>query len=139
MAQRGLFIAALWLCAVRASALSAVGQSPLVNGPDLQLPSIGRVLFAFILVGAIALVAIFALKRIKPWLLRRGIGAPVASEVALISHRKLSRTLNVYVVDAERQRFMIVQSPHSTVVTRLSGARTETDLTAIGDTGQLGA
>jgi len=108
--------------ALMALASDATDRTPLVTGPDLQFPGFGRVVFAFVMVGALAFVAVAILKKIRPWLLRRGLNATVASQISVVSHRRLSRTLNIYLVDVEQQRFMIVQSSSATTVTRIDGS-----------------
>jgi hypothetical protein len=127
MACRIAVAGVLFFNAFSALALDAVERTPLVQGPDLQLPGFGRVALVFLMMGAIALVTIAVLKRMKPWLLKRGLGAAVTSQIVVVSHRRLSRTLNIYLVDVEQQRFMIVQSSNTTTVSRM-------DSSAGGDT-----
>src|SRR5690348_4989090 len=115
-------VAILMVAMVMGNVAHATERSPLVSGPDLQLPSIWRLLTVFIFIGALGYLATLLLKRIRPWLSSQGIVSD-SQPVKLISHRKLSRSLNVYVIDAENQRFMLVQSPQSTAVTRLDGRR----------------
>ena len=115
LAVGGLFIAA----AMTNYEAQAAERLPLVTGPDLQLPSMWRVLLVFIFVGVLGYSATLLLKKLKPWLTERGIGVTDNASIKLISHRKLSRTLNVYIIETENKRFMLVHSPQSTATTRL--------------------
>jgi hypothetical protein len=100
---------------------NAAEHTALVSGPDLPLPSIWRVLLVLLMAGAIAFAATALLKQLKPWLAKKGITTP-ASGIGVVSHRKLARGLDVYVIAIEQQHYMIVHSPHSTVVTRVDDA-----------------
>ncbi|MES1190158.1 MAG: hypothetical protein ABUS47_03650 [Steroidobacter sp.] len=108
---------------------NAANHAPLVTGPDLQMPSIWRVLFAFLLTGAAAFTVALLLRRLKPWLKANGV-VRSSSNILLVAHRKLERSLSVYVVDIEKQRFVITHSPHSTVVSRIGTSETEQSASA---------
>ena len=100
-------------------------RMPLVTGPELQLPSVWRVLLVLVFAGAVAFAVVLLLKRMKPWLSKQGIGISGPAGITVVAHRKLARSLNIYIVVAEDQRFIIVHSPQSTVISRVEPGAAE--------------
>jgi len=111
-------IMCLLITSVGVEVVNAAEHAPLASGPELPVPSIWRVLLVFAFVGAIAFSASSVLRRFKPWLIQKGIAS--ATAITVVSQRKLARGLDVYVISVEKERYMIVHSTHSTVVSRVT-------------------
>jgi hypothetical protein len=98
----------------------AVERVPLVSGPDLELPSFWRVMVGFVFAAGLAMALVLLLRKIKPWLPSSALTKN--ADIVAVSQRQLSRNLTVHIIEVENQRFMIVNSAHSTLLTSLNKA-----------------
>jgi flagellar biogenesis protein FliO len=87
----------------------------------IALPGLGRVVFAFVLVVALAVGAVLALRRFGPQLGRGSLFA-AAGSMRVLERLQLSRDLSVHLVQTERGQVLITAHRHTIAVVRLDSA-----------------
>jgi len=103
---------------------SALGMSD----DPIALPGFGRIVLAFVVVAALAVAAVLALRRFGPQLGRgswfgSGFASGFASRGSLrvLERLQLSRELTVHLVQTERGKVLITAHRHSIAVVALDG------------------
>jgi flagellar biogenesis protein FliO len=88
---------------------TAVAQesTPLAQGRDIvQMPSLWRVIFVFLLVAGLAVAAAFALRRYSPSLAR---GVARQGPLRVIDRTTVNAGLRVHLVEADGTRILIAE------------------------------
>jgi flagellar biogenesis protein FliO len=87
---------------------SAAEQAPLTGGQDIiQAPGLGRVAAAFIIVAALAVAAVVALRRVLP----RMTGVPLSGKALRILDRaNLGPGTRVHLVQVEDEKVLVAES-----------------------------
>jgi flagellar biogenesis protein FliO len=112
---------AVFLCSAAVSVQSQE-SSPLAQGSDVvQMPGIGRVIFAFLLVAALAVAIIFALRKVLP---RIGATLP-GSALRVVDRANVNAGLRVHVVEIEGERVLIAESRSGVALLPLASKRGE--------------
>lgn len=100
--------------------------------PQLGLPGVGRVLFAFLLMALVAAGVAYAVRRWLPAIRNR---PSVGSGVRTLARSVVSRTLTVHLVDVSGVRVLIAESRTGVGLTVIPpGATSPPDVAATGST-----
>jgi hypothetical protein len=89
-----------------------------VQGPDLPFPSIGRLVFGFLVTAILALAVTFALKRWWP-LLSKHRGTVAGGRIRTLEGATLSATLRVYVLEVEGAKYLVAEGRSGLSITRM--------------------
>jgi flagellar biogenesis protein FliO len=87
---------------------SAAEHAPLTGGQDIiQAPGIGRVVAAFVIVAALAVVAVVALRRVLP----KMTGVPLSgTALRILDRANLGPGTRVHLVQVEDEKVLIAES-----------------------------
>ncbi len=122
----------VWLLAVtlHCSAFAhAADRAPLTQGQDLvTAPSVGRVVLVFVIISAIAVALIVALRRYLPQ-----FGGPMtgAGQIRVIDRAALLGGARVHLVEIGEQKLVVAESRNGIAITLLSGKAKATNDAAI--------
>jgi len=103
--------AAAWAVQAQGTATGRLAGS----APDLPFPSIGRVVFGFLLTVGLAVGAAYLLRRWWPTLSRRRTGA---TSIRTLDRSVVSTTLSVYLLEVEGVRFLVAEGRSGISLTR---------------------
>jgi hypothetical protein len=96
--------------------------APLITHPDpVELPSVGKLLFVFLLTAALAVGIAYALRRI----LAKIPGSPLASDNAaqVRVRTTLHRGLKLHVVEIRDQTILVAENKNGLAMTRISESK----------------
>lgn len=96
-------------------------SAPLTQGDDvIDVPGIGRVVFAFVFVAVLAVVAVMALKRVLP-----AFGKKFTAEgnLRVLEHASLGAGLRLQVVQVEGEKVLLAEGRHGIAMVVLSKNR----------------
>jgi flagellar biogenesis protein FliO len=110
------------LCSI-ARLASAAEQAPLTGGQDIiQAPGIGRVAAAFVIVAALAVVAVVALRRVLP----KMTGVPLSGKALRILDRaNLGPGTRVHLVQVEDAKVLVAESRSGVTIAVLGKTASE--------------
>jgi flagellar biogenesis protein FliO len=116
---------ALLLAALHVHSFVLAQETPatraLTQGDDvLEFPSIGRVIFAFVLAAALAFGVAFALRRILP---KFGKALPGSSRLKVLDRLHLNNSLRVHLVEVENERVLVAENRSAITMVVLQSAR----------------
>ena len=112
-----LSVATAVLCSEQVWAQQATRSLGMTNDP-VALPGLGRIVFAFIVVAALAIGAVMVLRRFGPQLGRGSLFAPAGS-MRVLERLQLSADLSVHLVQTGRGKVLITAHRHSIAVVML--------------------
>jgi hypothetical protein len=90
---------------------------------ELGFPSLGRIVFVFVLIAALAVATVVVLRRFWPALLRRKNSA---SGIRPLDRTSISATLTVHVVEVEGVKMLIAEGSRGIAVVPLPAPRAST-------------
>lgn len=95
-------------CALAAEAIAQDAAPTLAQGRDIvELPSMGRVIFVFLLVAGLAVGAAYLLRRYSPNLAR---GLVQQGPLRVIDRATLNAGLRVHLVEVDGERLLIAEN-----------------------------
>lgn len=121
--------AAAWLAACGfAMSAGAQDRSPLTTGADvIAAPSLGRVLLVFVVVAALGVVAITALKRLLP---RFAPALAPSPTVQVLERATLAPGLRVHVLQLDGEKVLLAEKRDAVALVALGKSTAKSEPTA---------